>query len=321
MAASSRLWWDVPYGPDGTTAPEGSRFLRLHKAPACMPAGEAHGTVCVIHGGFWKNRYGLDDEYGNAGCWSVAPFFLRRGFSAVEVEYRRRDHEGGGWPGTNEDVLAALRKLEELHREPQAGSTAVECGDGAFLAAARALRPGRVVLVGHSAGGCLALWAAHQLVDPGALRVALTLAAAPVADLVLGHELKISDEGDAVERYMGRAPDGEAALAEYARASPAALLPVRSPLVVAFGGQDADVPPAAIEGYAAAAKSQSPDLVAVVQLEDADHFDVVSARSAAWLEHIAPALAGLAEAALGVEAAAALRARYPEEEEEEGRAA
>ena len=30
---------------------------------------------------------------------------------AVECEYRRRDHEGGGFPGTNDDVLAALHGI------------------------------------------------------------------------------------------------------------------------------------------------------------------------------------------------------------------
>ena len=53
------------------------------------------------------------------------------------------------------------------------------------------------MLIGHSAGGCLALWAAHHLAaESGAERAApLVLAAAPVADLVKGFEMKVSDEG------------------------------------------------------------------------------------------------------------------------------
>lgn len=47
--------WDVAYGPDGD--PEKSRFLRLHAAPSAS----AHGTVVVLHGGYWKNKFGLDD--------------------------------------------------------------------------------------------------------------------------------------------------------------------------------------------------------------------------------------------------------------------
>ena len=106
----------------------------------------------------------------------------------VEMEYRRRDHEGGGWPGTNEDILRGLEKIEDLAAGKEVPPGASE--------AAKSLRPKRFLLLGHSAGGCLALWAAHQ--RPGML----VLAAAPVADLVKGYEMKVSDEGDAVELYM-----------------------------------------------------------------------------------------------------------------------
>lgn len=53
----------------------------------------------------------------------------------------------------------------------------------------------RLILVGHSAGGCLALWAAHQLVSVSSEKAPLVLAAAPVADLVKAYEMKVSDEG------------------------------------------------------------------------------------------------------------------------------
>ena len=76
-------------------------------------AAASAATVVIIHGGYWKNRFGIGDEYGNAGTASIAPYFAERGFAAVELEYRRRDHHGGGWPGTNE-VLA-------IHRAPSCG--------------------------------------------------------------------------------------------------------------------------------------------------------------------------------------------------------
>ena len=66
------------------------------------------------------------------------------------------------------------------------------------------------------AGGCLALWAAHHL--PAAWSQVAVLAAAPVADLVLGHELKVSDEGDAVELRPAqrvRWAKGEARVADF----------------------------------------------------------------------------------------------------------
>lgn len=55
--------------------------------------------------------------------------------------------------------------------------------------------------MGHSAGGCLALWAAHQLVSSE--KAPLVLAAAPVADLVKAYEMKVSDEGPlAADQWM-----------------------------------------------------------------------------------------------------------------------
>jgi len=417
-------WWDVPYAPDGCD-PEHTRFLRLHAAPERIPEGGVHATAVIMHGGYWKNKYGLDDAYGNAGTASLAPFFLSCGFAAVELEYRRRDHTGGGWPGTNEDILLALRRLAGLQLEVGAETSAPR-----RAAAIQALTPDRLLLVGHSAGGCLALWAAHELtehglqLEPESLRdirrccpeaprqcppqaapptgksfvveaevasvreeprmdanevgllnhgesicgelrdgwlhldeasteahglaaaagacipvdgaalglgallrpnpagtacvarrrrcrqgfrvqAAAVLALAPVADLVRGHEMRISDEGDAVELYMG-SPPFEASRDDYARASPAELLPVSFPLLVAFGADDKDVPPALVRGYAKVALESAPERVSVVEAIGADHFDVVNASSAAWLEQIVPALAAIAKQELSEEAAAAL---------------
>ena len=64
----------------------------------------------LYHGGYWKQQWTVDNTPIN----SVVPDLLCKGFGVVEVEYRRRDDEGGGWPGTNEDALLALNALLEL---------------------------------------------------------------------------------------------------------------------------------------------------------------------------------------------------------------
>eukprot|EP00928_Gymnodinium_smaydae_P090611 TRINITY_DN74397_c0_g1_i1.p1 TRINITY_DN74397_c0_g1~~TRINITY_DN74397_c0_g1_i1.p1 ORF type:complete len:353 (+),score=63.07 TRINITY_DN74397_c0_g1_i1:88-1059(+) len=304
-------WWDIPYAPDvgGVGDQERTRFLRLHAAPG---GKDVHGTVVVMHGGYWKNRYGLDDEYGNAGTASLAPFFRERGFSAVELEYRRRDHVGGGWPGTNQDILEALRCVKELKSKADSAMTGCQENEVAKVAAMEALRPERLVLIGHSAGGCLALWAAHEVVAMAApdLKVALVLALAPVADLRRAFELRVSDDGDAVERYMRCSPGDEGAAERYSAASPAARLPVTFPLLVAWGDSDKDVPPALVEEYAksAIASASGPGLVEALSIAGADHFDVVAAGSDAWRLRIIPAAARLAARgdSLGVAAGEAL---------------
>ncbi|KAH8048022.1 prolyl oligopeptidase-like protein [Aureococcus anophagefferens] len=61
-------------------------------------------VVAVVHGGFWKNKYTV----ACAAHETLAPHLAARGYGVVEVEYRRRDCAGGGWPGTVDDVAAAL---------------------------------------------------------------------------------------------------------------------------------------------------------------------------------------------------------------------
>ena len=291
------LSWDLPYVSEDS-ATRNTQFLRLHAAPQ-VEGGLVHGTVVVLHGGYWKNRFGLDDEYGNAGTKSLGPFFLARGFSVVEVEYRRRDHAGGGWPGTNQDVLTAIHYLCRLSEE------VLESDDSLLLAAKKSLRPEKLVLLGHSAGGCLAIWAGHHLHATG-IRP-LVVAAAPVADLIRGHELRVSDEGDAVERYMKQKPVGPG-LEEYQQASPAALLPVTFPLCVIYGEKDSDVPPKLVRAYAQEALRRSKaELVSILAIPTADHFDIVNAKTEVWLRHVVPNIAEMVGKHFGDAAALALR--------------
>jgi acetyl esterase/lipase len=106
----------VPYGGHG------DQFVDVYPAE-----GPPRATVVVLHGGFWRDRYGLD--LMDALCRDLAG----RGYEAWNVEYRRLG-SGGGWPATFEDVRAAVRD---------------------------ARRP--LVTVGHSAGGHLALWLGAEI--------------------------------------------------------------------------------------------------------------------------------------------------------------
>jgi len=302
--------WDIYYGVDDDSSLRNVQFVRLHAAPVEIPEDGVHATVMVIHGGFWKNKFGLDDEYGNAGTASLAPFFRDRGYAALELEYRRRDHLGGGWPGTNEDVLAAVKKLRELQNNLSGAALSEDDDTSGRVAALRALRLDRLILAGHSAGGCMALWAAHQfsaaeMAEVG--KVALVYAAAPVADLIEGYNMKVSDEGDAVELYMKCTPEENDGQLQYQKASPASMLPLTFPILVAYGDKDADLPPELVAKYVKAATEKSPEHVHEVRLPEADHFDVVNAKSAAWVDSIIPSMCKVVESQLGAPAAKALK--------------
>ena len=130
----------VAYGSDG------NQFLELR-----MPSGKGpHPVAVCIHGGFWRAKYDL----GYFGHLCAA--LTAKGVATANVEYRRVGNPGGGWPGTFADIRAAYRFL--IQNGKQYGFDAR-----------------RVVVLGHSAGGQLALClAAHETGLAGAISLAAT---------------------------------------------------------------------------------------------------------------------------------------------------
>lgn len=222
-----------------------------------LPAGDGPWPVVVlIHGGFWK--WGWDRTL----MTPLARDLAGRGFAAWNIEYRRVGQEGGGWPGTFEDVAAAADAVAGL--------------DGVDAT--------RIVTIGHSAGGHLALWLAarHRIPAglPGAAPLVRPLGAvsqAGVADLARG---ALDDLGDgACVALLGGRP--EEAPARYEATSPAALLPLGVPVLLVHGAADETVPPAQSRAYAQAAITAG-DQVELVELAGADHFDVIETGHLAW---------------------------------------
>jgi len=222
-----------------------------------LPLGEGPWpTVVLIHGGFWK--WGWDRTL----MTPLARDLAGRGIAAWNIEYRRVGQEGGGWPGTFEDVAAATDAVAGL--------------DGVDAT--------RVVTVGHSAGGHLALWLAarHRIAagQPGAtplVRPCGAVSQAGVTDLARGAADNLGD--GACGALLGGTP-GE--LPErYAATSPAALLPLGVPVLLVHGGADDIVPPAQSRTYAHAAAAAG-DQVELVELPGADHFDIIETEHSGW---------------------------------------
>ena len=147
-----------------------SQLHRYGDDPSQYGVLYGEGPVAVlIHGGFWKDQYGLDLMV------PLAEDLAARGWAAWNIEYRRLGN-GGGVPSTLEDVSAAIDRLADLPVDRS-----------------------RVVAIGHSAGGHLAAWAATR----EAPKVALTgvVAQAGVLDLARARELRLSD--GVVDRFLG----------------------------------------------------------------------------------------------------------------------
>lgn len=195
-------------------------------------------VAVLLHGGYWRSIWGAD--LMDALCVDLAD----RGFAAWNLEYRRPDLHG--WAATTEDVAQAIGRAAE----------------GAS---------GRIVVVGHSAGGQLALRAAAD--DP---RITLAVSLAGVLDLVEGDRRHLSS--GAVAAALG----GPAAEVPeiYGRSSPLARLPLGVPqLIVQGGGDDLDLVDLG-RRYARAAQAAG-DQVTYLEMSG-DHFDVIDPASPIW---------------------------------------
>jgi acetyl esterase/lipase len=251
------------YGPD----PLQFGDLYVHNEPGLYP------IVILIHGGYWRARYGLDLMNG------LAEDLAKRGHAAWNIEYRRIGNPGGGWPGTFLDVALATDFLRQL-------------------APSYKLDLQRVVPIGHSAGGHLALWLAARpriplfvnnsplagSQQPGnneetatPLMLAGAISLAGVVDLEMAWRLHLSN-GAVVELLGGSFADVPE---RYAAASPAAMLPLGVPQVLIHGTNDDNVPLQVSQAYTNAARAAN-DPVTYIELAGVDHFDVIDPHSHAW---------------------------------------
>jgi acetyl esterase/lipase len=221
--------------------------------------GRPAPVVLLLHGGFWRQPH--DRRHLSA----LAAHLARRGAVAASVEYRRVGG-AGGWPETFDDVALAVDTVPTMVRKSGVDA-----------------EPGRTVLVGHSAGGHLALWATlrHRLpatsrwYRPAPPPVAAVVGIAPVADLAEADRLALSDH--AVAALLG----GRDRVAErIAEADPARLLPTGLPTTLVHGSADGTVPLSLSERFARAAGG-SVYKVDLVVVDGAGHYDPIDPDTAA----------------------------------------
>jgi acetyl esterase/lipase len=241
----------IEYGPD----PQHFAELRFPNGPGPFP------LLFVIHGGFWQSAYDLKH------IGSLCTAFTNKGIITCNLEYRRIGNFGGGWPGTFQDVsLATDQIMETISSDPRVDVA-------------------RTAVLGHSAGGHLAMWLVSRQGIPKAsplysaqkYRLASAISLAGVCDLRTAWKQRLGS--GTVAKLMGGTPDQYPE--RFDAASPIELLPSGSNQVLIHGTDDDIVPFSQSEKFVERAE-QLGERPTLVKLDRVGHFELIDPESDVW---------------------------------------
>ena len=242
----------IAYGP----AP--SQYAQLFR-----PSGAGPFPVVLVHGGCWTVQFGGIKQMRN-----VANALSSQGIAVWNVEYRRVDEEGGGYPGTYQDMHAALDSLQHHASQYQ-------------------LDTSRIVAMGHSAGGQLVQWIAGRAKLPKTsplyqekfLPINNIISLGGLADLRHEEKLIKSSCDRDIPQLAGSASTDRPDI--YSDTNAADLIPNGTRTVLITGELDTISPPRVAHDYAAKAVKAG-DHAEVLILPGASHYDEIAATSPAW---------------------------------------
>ena len=289
-AAALMTWPDLLERPrpDPTSSiAYGDKTMQL--VDLWLPEGKGpHPTVLMVHGGCWQTEI-ADRRIMN---W-IADDLRRRGIAVWNIDYRGVDREGGGYPGTFLDAASAadaLRRHAPRHN----------------------LDISKLVAVGHSAGGHLALWLAARgsakarspgpLIPPGSpltgpdpLPIKTVISLGGLPDLELAATPPGSGCGtEVIEKLVG-APTLSSRNV-YADTSVPRLAPLGVPQVLVNGREDRIIPTDYALDYERKMRAAG-DEVKIRMIDRTGHVELIAPDSQAWAATIEEI-----EAALGLSA-------------------
>jgi len=233
-----------------------------HFADLRFPSGRGpFPFLFVIHGGFWQSAYDLS----HIGHLCAA--LTRKGIITCNLDYRRIGDHGGGWPGTFQDVSLATDHIL-----------------GLFSSDSR-VDLTRTAVLGHSAGGHLALWLAsrHRISKASPLHSAQkyslgsAVSLAGVCDLRTAWKQRLGN--GIVAKFMGGTPDQHPD--RYDAGSPIELLPTGTRQVLVHGTADNVVPVSQSENFVKRAE-QIGEPATLDKLDGVGHFELIDPESDAW---------------------------------------
>jgi acetyl esterase/lipase len=226
-----------------------------------------HPVAIVVHGGCWLSKLGTIDPRGVSmeNMRPLAAALTDAGIATWNIEYRRLGNDGGGWPGTFQDVANAADFLRTLERDQQLNLT-------------------RVISIGHSSGGHLAMWLAarSKLAKTSDLYTSNPLRLSGVVDLDGPADLKAALPlqqpvcgRPVITELLGGSPEERPE--RYRDGSPIEMLPLGVPQAFFAGRMFAEH----VSPYETAAK-RSGDTLQTSVLSTAPHFVFIDPQSDVW---------------------------------------
>ena len=226
-----------------------------------------HPVAIVVHGGCWVAKLENMDERAVAmnNMRPLSASLTDAGIATWNVEYRRLGNAGGGWPGTFQDVALAADFVRTLARDNDLDLT-------------------RIIAIGHSAGGHLAMWLAARAKLPrtSELYTSNPLGLTGVVNLDGPPDLKATIPvqqpicgSPVITNLIGGSPDEQPE--RYRAASPIELLPLGVRQEFFAGRMFA----AQVAPYEAASK-QAGDTLHTTELANAGHFVFIDPLSDVW---------------------------------------
>ena len=231
----------------------------LHFGDLRVPEGTGPFPVAIIiHGGCWLSRF--------ASLKIMSPLadaLARDGIATWNVEYRRNDNPGGGWPGSFLDVANGVDYIRVLAKKYPLDTT-------------------RVAITGHSAGAHLALWAAGRKRIQASSPIATAAPFTPWVTVPLGGPGDMAEMTTREKGICGPMPSASGIMGglpaevpdHYRDGSPLSLLPLGVRQVLITGEKDGVMPPAVREAWIA--KSTAAGDQASMVLVGGGHFELLA---------------------------------------------
>jgi acetyl esterase/lipase len=212
----------------------------------------------IIHGGCWLSRFATLTIMS-----PLADALAKDGIATWNIEYRRNDNPGGGWPGSFLDVANGVDYIRELARRYPLDTT-------------------RVAITGHSAGAHLALWAAARHRVRSVSAIATDAPFKPLVTVPLGGPGDMAEITQREKMICGATPSASGVMGglpadapdHYRDGSPLSLLPFGVKQVLIVGEKDGVMPVAVREAWITRAREAGDDASLVIVA--GGHFELLA---------------------------------------------